>query len=218
MADFIDPENFEFFARYFLAGFILASVRSRYVLGERPRAAEFIFESVILSLLNQMVFLFLVFLATILCEILVPDTAGILAWMSATRVPFFLETLALPVMLGLFLDLALRRGWSEAVLRSLAMPIIHPTRRAFDFAFGDITTKRFVIVTYADGTVVYGFFGANSLTSSDPANRDIYLELLYDVVDGVWRPTMPPKSALLLLRDLRSIEFIEPVPEARNGP
>ena len=61
MVDLIDPANFEFFARYFLAGFILASVRSRYVLGERPKAAEFIFESVILSLLNQMCFLVLVY-------------------------------------------------------------------------------------------------------------------------------------------------------------
>ena len=91
------------------------------------------------------------------------------------------------------------------------MPVIHPTRRAYDFAFGDITTERFVIVTFSDGTTVYGFFDASSLASSDPANGDIYLERLYDVREGIWVPTMPPKSALLMLRDLRSIEFIESV-------
>lgn len=218
MIDLINPANFDFFARFFLAGFILASVRSRYVLGERPKAAEFIFEAVILSLLNQMCFLFLVYLLAELTRFLPSDIVNLLAQTAATRLPFFLETLVLPGLLGLFLGFSLKRGWNEKLLGSLAMPIIHPTRRAFDFAFGDIATERFVIVTYSDGTTVFGFFGANSLASSDPANGDIYLERLYDVRDGVWNPTMPAKSALLMLRDLRSIEFIEPVMETADGP
>lgn len=210
MIDLISPTNFDFFARYFLAGFILASVRSRYVLGERPKAAEFIFESVILSLLNQMCFLFLVFLATEFSKVLPAGLASFPAEVSATRAPFFLETLVLPVLLGGFLGVLLRRGWNERLLGSLAMPVVHPTRQAFDFAFGDIKTERFVIVTYADGTTVYGFFGANSLASSAPDRGDIYIERLYDIIVGVWSPTDPPKSALLVLKDLRSIEFIEP--------
>lgn len=214
MVDLIDPANFEFFARYFLAGFILASVRSRYVLGERPKAAEFIFESVILSLLNQMTFLVLVFLLAELSRLLPVDTVRFLAAVSDTRVPFFVETLVLPGLLGIFLGVSLRRGWNGKLLGSLAMPVIHPTRRAFDFAFGDINRERFVIVTYIDGTKVYGFFGSNSLASSDPGNSDIYVERLYDIRDGVWIPTTPPKSALLILRELRSIEFIEPVEES----
>ena len=214
MVDLINPTNFEFFARYFLAGFILASVRSRYVLGERPKAAEFVFESVILSLLNQMGFLVLAFLLSEVARILPEGVTWGIAQVAATQIPFFLETLVLPCFLGITLGISLRRGWNQKLLGSLAMPVIHPTRRAFDFAFGDITRERFVIITYADGAIVYGFFGSDSLASSDPANSDIYLERLYDVKDGVWIPTSPPKSALLILRDLRSIEFIEPVAEA----
>ena len=213
MVDLIDPANFEFFARYFLAGFILASVRSRYVLGERPKAAEFIFESVILSLLNQMCFLVLVFVLTEVSRLLPADVVRFMTAATRTRVPFFMETLVLPSLLGIFLGVSLRRGWNEKLLGSLAMPVIHPTRRAFDFAFGDINRERFVIITYLDGTIVYGFFGSNSLASSDPGNSDIYVERLYDIQDGVWVPTTPPKSVLLILRELRSIEFIEPVVE-----
>ena len=93
------------------------------------------------------------------------------------------------------------------------MPVIHPTRRAYDYAFGDITTERFVIVTFADGSTVKGFFGTNSLASSDPTNGDIYIERLYS---NEWVPSEPPKSALLMLRDLRSIEFIETVQESAD--
>ena len=53
----LNPGNFDFFTRFFLAGFIFYSVRSLDVLGEKPKATETVFESVVLSLLNQLVFL-----------------------------------------------------------------------------------------------------------------------------------------------------------------
>lgn len=165
-------------------------------------------QSVILSLLNQLFFLLLVTCLDLAKPILPQSLTSMILSLSGSRLPFFFETLVFPSLLGLILGVSLRRGWNERLLGSLAMPVIHPTRRAYDFAFGDIKTERFLIVTFADGTVVYGFFGANSLASSDPANGDIYIERLYDVRDGVWQPTEPPKSALLMLRDLRTIEFI----------
>lgn len=51
------PETFAFLARYVIAGFVPLSVRSRHVVGERPRNAELLFEVVVLSLVNQLVFL-----------------------------------------------------------------------------------------------------------------------------------------------------------------
>ena len=217
MLDLISPSNFDFFARYFLAGFIIFSVRSKYVLGEKPKATEVVFESVILSLLNQLVFI-----------IIAPSVGFVVAalpiWLSETveaisggKTAFFLEVLVLPSMLGIVFGFYLRRGWNSAILRRLAMPIVHPTRRAYDFAFGDNRAASFVIVTYADGTLVYGYFGANSLAASDAERSDIYLERLYDVkADGTWVATSPAKSALLLLNDLRSIEFIQAQTEVQD--
>ncbi len=213
LGDLVNLSNFDFFARYFLAGFIVASARSRYVLGERPKASEFLFESVILSLLNQMVFLFLGFLLGYAALLLPAPLMAAIQQPATIRLPFFIEALFLPAALGMLLGISARRGWRIPMLGSLGMPVIHPTSRAYDFAFGDIKSERFVIVTFTDGTTAYGFFGANSLASSDPSNRDIYIERLYDVCDGTWMPTQPPKSALLMLRDVRSIEFIEPAKE-----
>jgi hypothetical protein len=215
MLDFLSPSNFDFFARFFLSGFIIFSVRSRYVLGEKPKATEVIFESIILSLLNQLVFLILApsvsYLSGFLPVALIQTTSAL----SGGRTAFFAEILVLPALLGVLFGAVLRQGWNSAILRRLAMPVVHPTRRAYDFAFGDNRQESFVIVTYADGTTVYGFFGANSLAASDGERSDLYLERLYDVrEDGTWVATIPAKSALLVLRDLRTIEFIPTQAEA----
>ena len=217
MPDIFRPDTFDFFARYFLAGFIIASVRSRYVIGEKPASSELIYEAIILSLLNQLVF---------------QTIASVLAWIEAflpswsftlwigqflSHFSVQIETLALPALLGLVSGLVLRAEWNTPILKRLAMPIIHPTVRAYDYAFGDITTDRFVIITYFDGTVIYGYFGTQSLASSASDRGDIFIERLYDLKDGVWTPTEPPKSALLILKDLRSIEFIEPQREKDDG-
>ncbi|MFC3182613.1 DUF6338 family protein [Cypionkella sinensis] len=217
MPDIFKPETFDFFARFFLAGFILASVRARYVIGEKPAPGDVIYEAIILSLLNQLVFQALA--AIISWSVPTVITNPFAAWLFriGDHFAFQLETLLLPAALGLLSGLVLRAGWNTPILTRLAMPIIHPTMRAYDYAFGDITTDRFVIVTYSDGTIIYGYYGANSLASSAPDRGDIYIERLYDLADGVWVPTEPPKSALLLLKDLRSIEFIDPQRETQNG-
>lgn len=125
------------------------------------------------------------------------------------RVAFFAQVLVLPVVLGVLVGAALRREWNTALLRRLAMPIVHPTRRAYDFAFGEKIGNSFVIITFEDGGRVFGYFGQQSLAASDTGRSDIFLERLYDVDEqGVWRATEPSKSALLSLKTMRSIEFI----------
>lgn len=201
MIDLISPANFDFFARFLLAGLIIISIRSRFVVGERPRLTEMLVEAVILSLINQLVFLLL----TSLAGFFIPQLALPL------RLSFFLEVLALPVVLGSLFGWNLSRGWNESLLRRLSMPVQNPTRRAYDFAFTQHDREGFVILTYADGMQVHGYFGENSLAASDPQRSDIYLERLYDVDEaGQWQEKTPPSGALLMLDGIRSIEFLEP--------
>lgn len=209
MTDLINPANFDFFARYLLAGWIIIFVRSRFVIGERPRLAEALVEAVVLSLFNQMAVLVLATLA---------QTSGFGLSLFASlpaNAAFLAEVLLLPTLLGLLAGWNLSQGWNRALLRRLAMPIEHPVRRAYDFAFTQLRAPAFLIVTYDDGTRVFGYFGANSLAASDLARSDIFLEHLYDVSqDGTWTPTEPQKSALLYLTSVRSIEFVLPGKEA----
>ena len=79
MLDLINPGNFDFFARYLLAGLIIIWIRSNYLLARRPPLTEMVAEAVIFSLLNQLLFLTL---AALLPTIALPP-----------RGTFFLEVL-----------------------------------------------------------------------------------------------------------------------------
>lgn len=200
MTDLLNPGNFDFFARYLLAGFIVIWTRSVFVVGERPKLAEMVVEAVVLSLVTQLA-------ATAIGGL----WSLFRAPLDATRATFLLEVLILPAMIGAAFGLSLSRGWNRAVLRRLSMPVQNPIRRAYDFAFLQNATEGFVIVTYADGTKVYGYFGEYSLAASGADRGDLYLERIYDKgEDGQWYESSPPRGALLILDDLRSIEFLDP--------
>lgn len=199
MSQFLSPDTFEFFARYLLAGYVVIIIRSRFVSTQRPKTADLVVEAVILSLINQLVFQLLLWP--------LPETS--LAWLG-TKAILFSEILVLPTVLGLLLGLNLARGWNNAVLRRLSMPVSQPVHRAHDFAFTHNRSVGLVIVTYFDGTVVFGYFGEHSMAASDVERSDIYLERLYDVKDdGQWIELDPPRGALLSLNGVRSIEFLD---------
>jgi len=203
--DLLKPETFDFVAKFFLAGYIVIIMRSRFVVGERPKAAQVVAESVILSLINQLLFQLI---GQVFIWFVPPE------WYQWTwvRLPFFIEVVFLPLLWGLLIGANLSKGWQHAILRRLSMPIVSPIQRAHDFAFGFNREPCLVIVTYEDETVVRGHFGAESLAASDPERSDLYLERLYTVDDDdQWIETMPGRSALLSLNNVRSIEFLDQI-------
>jgi len=199
VSDFIDPGNFDFFARYLLAGYVIMIVRSRFVVAQRPNTGDMIVEAVILSLINQLAFQLIIWV--------MPQN---LAVSLGKQSVLFLQVLVLPAFIGALLGLNLSRGWNNAMLRRLSMPIASPAHRAHDFAFALERPAGHVIVKYNDGTLVFGYFGERSMAASDKERSDIYLERVYSVdKDGQWSELSPPRSALLSLNGLRSIEFLD---------
>jgi hypothetical protein len=198
MQSLITPDTFDFFARYLLSGFIIISVRSRFVVAERPKPAEIILEALIFSLINQLVFLTLLW------------ALSFSAFSPGDKAEFFIEILFLPAILGSLAGWNLYNGWNHALLRRLSMPIEHPIRRAYDYAFTHQRAPGYVIISFQDGVEVYGYYGENSLAANDANRSDIYLERLYDVdADGQWNEKEVGRSALVNLSGVRSIEFLD---------
>ena len=136
MVQLLSPETFEFFATYLLAGYVVIIVRSGFILGVRPKPAELAVEAIIFSLVNQM-------LATLIAD--VSSVTGLANWLdtsvgildSDSKLFFFLKVLVLPALLGMILGYNLSAGWKNALLRRLSMPVTHPVRKGYDFAFGN---------------------------------------------------------------------------------
>lgn len=148
------------------------------------------------------------------------ESAGILAPNQGNNgvntIPFYLEIFVFPVLLGVVIGRMAGSGTVGFVLRRLSMPGTHPIAEAYDFAFAGGQQKGFVILSFDDGTVIYGYFGDDSLAASDEKRSDISLESLYTVEQNQWTQADPPRSAWISLAGIRSIEFLKPE-EADDG-
>ena len=210
MQPLLSPETFEFFARFLLAGFVMLSVRSRFVATQRPKPSEAVLDAVVLSLVNQAVFQ----LIASLLGLLPVQWIARVEPLTASRFPLFFEVLVLPTLLGLFFARTAGSKFANGFLRKLSMPGTHPVARAYDHAFAQHSGPSFVILTFNDGLVIYGYFGEQSLAATDPDRSDIYLERLYTLSkDGRWVEADPARGVWVSLSELRLIEFIYPEAE-----
>jgi hypothetical protein len=64
-----------------------------------------------------------------------------------------------------------------------------------------------VLITLKDGSQIAGWFGKNSLASSELSERDIYLELVYKLEDDAWQPVARSAGILINAEEIRYIEF-----------
>lgn len=213
MAEFLTPETFEFFARYLLAGFLILSVRSRLSASRTPRPSELLFHSVILSLINQAVFLSLIAgVNTALSLVSMPEIPAA----TIGNLVFFAEILLFPALLGFLFGRFAGASVVGQIMRRLSMPGAHPIAEAYHFVFSGGIKRGHVILSFDDGTEIYGYFGDVSFAASDEKHSDIYLESLYVVKDGQWEIASPPRAAWISLEGIRSIEFLRQE-ESSNG-
>lgn len=79
---------------------------------------------------------------------------------------------------------------------------------AWDYVMSNQREPCFMLVTLTDGTHFYGYYGEDSLASSDNNYRDIYLEYVYDIDEsGEWK-IAHNKSVLINANQIASIEMI----------
>jgi hypothetical protein len=199
IADLLKPETFSFFARFLLAGFVFISARSRFVGQERTAVGETLIEAVILSLINQMVYQLAAFNLPSIPLAPEPNVAA-----------FYVEVLALPAILGGVSGWLVSRNWVPSGFRRFVLPVSRPVPEAFEFAFEAAGTPCYLIIVFADGREVLGYFGEHSYAGTDQRGGGIYIEKLYaEGSDGQWVPADPQRSAWVSLENVRSIEYFD---------
>ena len=120
---------------------------------------------------------------------------------------WFLIILVVPMVLALVRAYALQHDRLTFVFRWLRLRPINPIPTGWDWMFSR-TDPCFVLVTLKDGTAIAGWFGPNSMASSDPQRRDIYVEKVYKMpTDGSgW---IEVKGSLGMQIDGAQISYIE---------
>lgn len=125
-------------------------------------------------------------------------------WRAAT---WFGLVIAGPAILGMALGIGAQLGPVRWLLRKFGLNPIHPSPTAWDWRFGNMP-EQWVIITLKDGTKFAGFCSEKSFFSSDPAERDIYVEKIYTWGDKDEWIDVGDKSLFIAHGQIRTIEFL----------
>jgi hypothetical protein len=112
------------------------------------------------------------------------------------------------VIFGVLIGLNASLGVTRWCLRKLGLHIPHVMETAWDWKFSRVP-ESLVTITLKDGSRVSGWCSTSSFIGSDPANRDLYIEQVYDVdEEGNWTLRTPGKGIYIAAGEVRTIEFI----------
>lgn len=181
---------------FIVPGFVIDGVTSKFICRKSRRPHADFLHFLTSSCINYAVFSGLVYLMLF----------GELT-LSTQIVLLFIITFIGPAVIGLILAYAHQYNWVRWVAKKICLKIIHPTPTAWDYKF-HLTGPAFIKVTLVDGSEIHGYFGTNSLASSDPKERDIFIEKGWRLEGEEW-VEIPRSSGLLIASgNVKYIEFI----------
>jgi Family of unknown function (DUF6338) len=112
-----------------------------------------------------------------------------------------------PVLLALIVAFASQRGLLAWFARRARLRSINPVPTGWDWIFGR-ADRCYVLVTLRDGGQIAGFFGEQSMASSDREQKDLYLERAFVVPpEGPWQEVENSRGVYIDGAQISSVEF-----------
>ena len=190
---------------FIVPGLIVLFVRSQFVTGRRPSHSESLLSYLTVSVIYYALALPFVELGSLVA---MSGTYPVVTWFAVVIVG--------PALLGLLLGIDVQRNLVRDVLQRIGLNPVHVMPTAWDWKFSGMP-EQWVLVTLKDGTRFAGFCGKESFMSSEPGERDIYIQWIYDVDDDDNWTASNEKGVLIAAGEIQSIEFwrYSPMEETR---
>lgn len=185
---------------FIVPGFVLIAVREQFVTGRERHGELRLIRCLTFSVINYAVFSAPIYL------LISSDLS--LFWKALS---WMIIILVGPIVLGLVAGVFVQKDTLERILRSVGLNPVHAVPTAWDWKWGRMASGEWVLVTLKDGTRFAGFCGKNSFISSDPAERDIYVQQVFSIEeDNKWVST--EGAVLVAAGEVQTIEFwpVEP--------
>ena len=195
---------------FLVPGYICQSFFNLFVPGRRLDPLSTLLQYVLLSLVN-----YVIFMGAIPLRLLKLDVAiVVISELSLAELGVLI--LGGPIALALLRAVShrhrlLERALSKIpLLKDLSSPV-DPIPSAWDWKFSRQGSPSWVVIRLADRTQVAGYFGKGSFSSSDAAERDIYLERVYtiDTPTKMWIEVERSGGILIKASEIHSVEFFE---------
>lgn len=201
MPDLKSLDNIYLVLGFLVPGLIALFVRSQFVTGRSPPHAAALLSYLTVSVIYYALALPFVGYVLSLQE---PGYEKAFSWFALVFVG--------PAVLGLLLGINIQKDLFRRVLQRCGLNPVHVIPTAWDWKFGGMTDQ-WVIVTLKDGTQFAGFCGNDSFMSSDPAERDIYIQWIYDIDDNNNWSQRGENGVLIAAGEIRTIEFWPYIPQ-----
>ena len=180
-------------AVFLLPGFIICSIVDQVNPPQRYNEAKYFLKYLLYSIINCAVWCW-VYRIIIDCDCL----STLWHW-----ILLVLVSLVGSSIIGFVIAIIKQKQFIDRLLFKLKIKTIHSTPTAWDYFFSKQESS-YVIVTLVDGTKLYGYYSLNSFTSSDPDERDMYIEKLYD---EEWNTDNEDAGAYIAKEQIKYIEF-----------
>ncbi len=163
-----DPQSAYLILALVVPGLVITYVRAQFITGRMQKHTE--------SFLSYFA------LSAIYGAIVIPFVDWLRTWSETGSIgllSWFGLIFAGPAIFGAILGLNARTDALRRILRFLGINPVHAVPTAWDWKFGRMG-EHLVIITLKDDTKFAGYCGRNSFMSSDPNERDLYVEKIYD--------------------------------------
>ena len=179
-------------------GFVFYAILSSFLPRKADKGENLLLKCLIASVVNLGIWSWLISLAHTSSDFVNHPVRIAIVW--------GIITLVSPVLFGLLIGHFSQKDFVYRGLQRLGFYPIHPIPTAWDYKFHRVS-KTWVLVTLKEGKQVGGVFGSNSFSSSDPNERDLYLEKVYKVRDNTWEPVPGHTGILIKADEINYIEF-----------
>jgi len=180
---------------FLVPGLIVLFIRAQFLTGTTPPHAQSMLSYLTISVIY---YAFVLPIIDFVLSFREQSYLQFIAWFSLIFVG--------PVFFGLLLGVNIQKQIFRRILQSIGLNPVHVMPTAWDWKFGGMK-EQWVLVTLKDDACIAGFCGAGSFISSDPDERDIYIELIYDIgEDNNWYPR-GETSILIAHGEIKTVEF-----------
>ena len=111
------------------------------------------------------------------------------------------------LIIGFILSVFKQKQLSQRFLSKFNIRTINSIPTAWDYYFSKLDSA-FLIITLMDDTKLYGWYSTESFSSSNPEERDIYVELGYRIAeDGSWEKDDQSQGFYVSKNQIKYIEM-----------
>jgi len=199
--DFSDPQSFVFVLALIVPGLIITFTRTQFTTGRMQRHSDALLSYFTLSAVYGAVVL--PFLNWVL--------QGNIADLLRTGL-WFLIIFVGPMAFGIVLGLIAKTEIIRRLLNKIGINPVHTMPTAWDWKFGNMR-EHLVLLTLKDDTRFAGYCGRDSFMSSDPSERDIYIQKIYNLGENDSWNDNGDHGLWVASDEIKTIEFFPVVEE-----